>query len=293
MKTHFLLALLILMIFPNAAMADRKSSSREGRLDQWIDFTDDLDYEIIDYGYREITDEETLRYSLSSGRYHIFAEGSDNIKDLDLTVYDSRGREIVSDSFADNIPIVEFSLSDKRDIEIVVSVFEFARRNWNGDFIFLIAKETDRKHDRHHDNSIFHRKSDDDHRAQKSRSPHNRFNSDIYDKLDELRNYADDQRMSIVFDDIARIESTLKYDFELGKGRYVIFASADSRIDDLDLHIYDKDGWTIASDISTSDSPALWVDIDRAGKISVEIEVWSFNGWESEGDIAILVAKER
>jgi len=119
----------------------------EDKFDQWIEYAEDLGYDIIEAGIYDIRSSESLWFDLGPGEYHVYAEGGRNIEDLDMIVYDNWGYELASDFMADNFPIGEFTLYEWQDVEFELSVFEqgtyggYGRNYQDGRFCFVLAME--------------------------------------------------------------------------------------------------------------------------------------------------------
>jgi hypothetical protein len=122
-------------------MANTRRDFIEERLDNWIRFAEDLDYEIIAVEVETISHDRSLYFYLEPGIYHAYAEGGVRIEDLDMEVIDRRGREIASDFMSDNYPVVEFELWDGGEIEFRLNVFEFESRAGSGYYCFVLARE--------------------------------------------------------------------------------------------------------------------------------------------------------
>ena len=152
--TLFTLTAAIFLMLTLPAMANPRQDYIEERLDAWITYAEDLDYDIIETEVDTISNDETMYFYLEPGTYHLYAEGGSNIEDLDMEVLDDRGRELGSDFLADNYPVVDFSIRDRQEIEINLSVYEFSHRDNSGYFCFVLARESnyrDRGRDRWRD----------------------------------------------------------------------------------------------------------------------------------------------
>ena len=137
----FSLAVILLILLASPASADQKQRHIEDRLDYWVEFAEDLDYYVIDTRIDDISENRALRYSLPPGEYHVYAEGGQNISDLDMTVIDDDGWELGFDSMADNFPTVSFHLDSWGDIEINLEVWN--REGWDSsdNYCFVLSRE--------------------------------------------------------------------------------------------------------------------------------------------------------
>lgn len=122
-------------------MANTRRDFIEERLDNWIRFAEDLDYEIIGVEVETISHGRSIYFYLEPGIYHAYAEGGVRIEDLDMEVIDGRGREIASDFMSDNYPVVEFELWDGGEIEFRLNVFDSISHGGSGYYCFVLARE--------------------------------------------------------------------------------------------------------------------------------------------------------
>jgi hypothetical protein len=93
-------------------------------------------------------------------------------------------------------------------------------------------------------------------------------------------------------DDVRKIDNDETYTIMLSRGRYVLFAGAGPWIEDLDLHVSDGEGWTIADDIQLDDAPAVWFQLSHAARVEIEVEVWGFKGFHDEDYFCVLLCRD-
>lgn len=129
----------LVLVMP--AMANPREDYIEDRLDDWITYAEDLDYDVIEVEVDTIRSGESLYFYLEPGTYHAYAEGGTNIEDLDMEVLSERGRELGSDFLADNYPVVEFNLNDWQEVEFHLTVYEYQNRENSGYYCFVLARE--------------------------------------------------------------------------------------------------------------------------------------------------------
>ena len=139
----FIAALLgVLLLTASPASANRYDRNQiEDTLDEWIEYAEDAGQQVIETDIDSITTSRTYYFYLEPGTYHAYAEGDGDIEDLDMTVYDDRGRELGSDFMADNFPIVSFHVRNYEEVEIEVSVYAFSGWEDRGEFCFVLACE--------------------------------------------------------------------------------------------------------------------------------------------------------
>jgi len=114
----------------------------------------------------------------------------------------------------------------------------------------------------------------------------------VENRLDHLYEFADSRRLYPIMDDIGEITDVRTYDLTLPRGYYVVFAAGGPWIHDLDLRIGMRDGWSIAEDIDTDDTPAVWFYLPRRTGIEIEVEVWSFNDSHFDDYYCLLVCED-
>jgi hypothetical protein len=145
----------LFMVLSAPAMADtRRGDYIDERLDSWISYVEDLDYDVVESEIDSIRSSQSLYYDLEPGTYYAVAEGDNDIQDLDMQVLDERGRELGSDYLEDNYPVVEFTINDYEEVQFNISVYEFSNRSNSGDFCFVLASERNNRDNRrdHGDN---------------------------------------------------------------------------------------------------------------------------------------------
>jgi len=342
----------------------------QDQLDKWVNYAEDLGYEVIETEVGTISDSRSFMYSLPDGTYHVYAEGGSGIKDLDLFVYNERGDEIGSDTMADSYPTANFSLGGYEETELELEVTRFERHMSHGYFCLVIARE-DERHFRdgrgHGDNRHFDRGRDRDrgrenyplrrhyrdngadywsawferdsisgydwgiywrqwdgewndwsrwHNDWDNRSdsewdenwdrwdnwdndrhdPGNMSDRDgrniIDSRLDFLYRMAYRRHLYPVMDDSGPIRDKETLGITLSAGKYAVFATADSRVSDLDITVTDNDGWTIVKDFDLDASPSVWFDLSERTRVNIEVKVWSFEGFNSSAYFSLLLCED-
>lgn len=115
----------------------------EDLMDQFMDDVADEGYEMIFDSIDIVNWDEIFTYTITLGRgyYTVYAEGGLNIADLDMRVYNDRGRLVVEDTFDDNYPICEFEVDRSSTFEIEVEPYEMASNADAGYFLIFIVRE--------------------------------------------------------------------------------------------------------------------------------------------------------
>ena len=88
-----------------------------------------------------IWDNESFSYTLSEGRYIVFAAAGSGIEDLDLRVSDRDGWLYEEDVEIDARPIVEFYLDQRTMVEIEVEAWAFRSGYDRDDFCLLLCED--------------------------------------------------------------------------------------------------------------------------------------------------------
>jgi len=286
---------------------NRRDDHRDGindRHDYWVQYCNDLDYEIISSGYDGISSDWSIDLYLDPGTYYVYADGGSRISDLDMYVYGARGRELCSHNTGGINPYVTFTIDESGDVQIYFSVYSFQSGCYDGDFAYVIARDPgyrghNGRDDFGHGRGLGRGHHDDD---------RDRYDSDdwwdfVYwdsdgdrnsgqDLLDELRESAYDSGLNIVGEKVDSINGSRWYEFDLPRGRYIVMAKGDRNIDDLDVRVYNSWGDLIAEDSRADGDPSVWFDLYQWETIEIEVEAWGDGDWYRENEFALIVAKE-
>jgi hypothetical protein len=314
------------------------------KLDEWIDYAESLDYDVVEARVESVNESRSILIELAPGEYEAYAEGGQDIADLDMIVYDDRGYELGSDFLVDNYPIVNFSIRDWQEVEFVLEVFEYDGWQERGEFCFVLARVPDynddwRGRDRdyddrdrnpyrdrgdddwyYNDDNYYDDRNRDDERYwdnwdeqgydwdeywndwdEDSYFGRDRWDDDwsrtdrrdiVENKLEYLYDYAWSRNLDPIMDDVSEIDGTRTYEMTLDRGYYVLMASGGPLIDDLDLHVYWRDGWDVAEDVNTDANPAVWFYVPDRTSVQIEVEVWSFNGNYWDDYFCILLCED-
>ncbi len=86
--------------------------------------------------------------------------------------------------------------------------------------------------------------------------------------------------------------SGMIYSFDLAPGVYHFYSSGGKNIDDLDLALYDKDGFELNSDAMIDKIPIVVVKLDERTELEAEITAWSFKPGYNSGLFCLLLTSE-
>ncbi len=92
--------------------------------------------------------------------------------------------------------------------------------------------------------------------------------------------------------DMIDIDHTVSYYFDLESGSYYFLAEGGEDTEDIDMYIYDEDGYELDSDTLTDNYPMVEIEIRRAQEIEVEIVAYSFYGREYEDYYCFVAAAD-
>lgn len=125
------IAAVALMILPGGLQAQL---SLKGAIDDvlgWVNLKED-DYEAIPemgqwgmtFGWFAEDEEKELQITVTKGKSYFIAGGGDeNSKDLDICVYDPKGKEVECDTATDDIPLVTFDADQSGTYRVVLKAY--------------------------------------------------------------------------------------------------------------------------------------------------------------------------
>jgi hypothetical protein len=138
----------IIIALPFAASANADRDNVEALLDEWLDYADQEDFNVLDSDVDTVDTETIMTYTidLEEGDYIIFAQSGDNIVDLNLAGYhkddyDEGNDPFIEDTLDDNVPVLEFTLRHARTLVVTVTPAEFARHKDSGYFCIIFAEK--------------------------------------------------------------------------------------------------------------------------------------------------------
>jgi hypothetical protein len=80
----------------------------------------------------------------------------------------------------------------------------------------------------------------------------------------------------------------------LGRGDYIVYAEAGLRIADLDLRVYDEDGYIVSEDTMTDNSPYCEFSVYESESFEIEIDPYEMEpGWDEGYYLLVVVRDER
>jgi hypothetical protein len=250
--------------------------------EHWINWAEDSGYEVLysDTGSLAHDRSEYFNFDLSAGNYYVYAESLLEGDDIDMYVYDQRAQEIASDTLTDNYPICSFELNGPGSVQIEVMPYTY-QRGTSTDFAIVVA-------------------ADGRGRILEGEQPDR-----INDQAD--RDYIEERRGEYM-DMIAQMDLQNIYDeidivgeynprtvhITLGRGDYIVYAEAGLRIADLDLRVYDEDGYIVSEDTMTDNSPYCEFSVYESESFEIEIDPYEMEpGWDEGYYLLVVVRDER
>ncbi len=261
--TLFIGLLIAIMLIAIPANAGSRRYAAD-QLDYWVDNAEGFGYEVIYTDLDEIDDEYTMTYTLplEAGIYHLYAEGGEDIEDLDMYVYDEDGYELDSDELTDNFPICTFELPYEQEIEVEIVAVDFYGREYEDWFCFVVAEEYVEV-------------------------------TDLDDIIDYWVDWAEDYDYDVLTTDtgsLSRNDSEYIM-MSLDEGYYYIYAESINSADDIDMTIYDERGDALVSDALINNFPICEFELRSPEEIEIEILGYELASGRST-DFAIIIATD-
>jgi hypothetical protein len=102
--------------------------------------------------------------------------------------------------------------------------------------------------------------------------------------LDDWTQYVADEGYEVFYSDIDMIddENSVSYYLDLEPGSYILIAEGGEDLEDIDMYVYDSDGYELDSDTLADNYPICQIDLRYPEEIEVEIIAYSFVGREYE-----------
>ena len=264
-KTALISGLIIAFLLVSVSAIAGSRRYAQDQLDYWVQSAEENNYTVIYSDIAEIRADESYFYTLNleRGYYHFYAEGGEDLLDIDMYVYDSRGDELTSDTLEDNYPICSFELTRAEEIEVEIIAYEFAGRSNRDYFCFVAAMES---------------------------PPVILTTQDI---LDYWSDWASDSGYGVLGVATGRLrgDSPQTFTIELDSGYYYIYAESIHSSDDIDMAVYDSRGTELASDALSDNYPICEFSMRRAGTVEIEITGYTY-GSGNTTEFAIVVATE-
>lgn len=253
-------------------------------LDYWIDWADDSGYDVIYWDSGELVRDASdfYEFELDSGDYIIYAESLKEDYDIDLWVWGEDDDEIDSDEHPDNYPICEFNLNRPEIIEIEVEPYDFARGD-STEYAIVIAVDGD--------GGILDGAFDrPGYRTLTDQSDYDYILEQMAWHMDMVQ----DERYEMIYDEVNILDEYEPYTtrITLGRGDYIVYAEGGLGIADLDLRVYDDDGYIVAEDTMVDNTPRCEFSVLHSETFEIEIEPYEMeSGWD-EGYYLLVIVRD-
>jgi hypothetical protein len=269
------LSIVILMILPLMALPAQAGGRGyvEDVLDKWVDFAERDGYEVIRTEIGQIEESVSYTLDLDSGAYHFYAEGGEDIEDLDMFVYDENGDLLDSDELNDNYPICDTVLDEPQRVEVKLTVYSFLESNYRDYFCFVAARETSGGE-----------LGPDGGRGETLK---------VEDVLAHWVEYATNEGYGIVLSETGELSGSRNayHNLSLEAGQYHLYTQTRSESDDIDLNVYDANGSLLGSDTLADNYPVVDFRMRQPGDIQIEILPYEYQSGDST-EYAIVLASE-
>lgn len=251
----------------------------------WIDWADDSGYEVLysNTGSLSRDRSEYYEFNLSAGSYHVYAESMLEADDIDMYIYDEDGVEIESDTLTDNFPICSFDLRNPEAVEIEIVPYTL-ERDRSTDFAIVIAAEGS--------GSII-----DEVTAGRD-YPEGISDREDYDYIENLMGeymeMVEQQGYEMIYDEIDLVDEydTSVVPITLGRGDYIVYAEGGLRIADLDLRVYDEDGYIVSEDTLTDNMPVCEFSTYQSESFEIEIEPYEMEPGRDAGYYLLVIVRD-
>lgn len=113
----------------------------------------------------------------------------------------------------------------------------------------------------------------------------------INDEVAEWTDIAGENGFNVLGSYIGTIDTSgVIYTLDLAPGIYHFYSSGGMYVEDLDLYIYDPDGFLLGSDDEPDKIPIVVIQLAENTTLEVNIDAWSFESGRSSGNFCIVLA---
>lgn len=265
-----ILVLLPLMALPASAGS---RSLVEGMVDDWVNLAERDGFEVIRTEVAQIEDSVSYTLDLEPGTYRFYAEGGENLEDLDMFVYDDAGDLLDSDELNDNYPICDVVLNDRQSVTVTLTVYSFTEDKKGDYFCFIAARASSE--------------------GNQSPAPEEGETLSIDDVLAHWVEYAANENYGVVLSETGTLTASRNayHNLSLEVGQYHVYVQASRKEDDIDLNVYDSSGSLLGSDTLPDNYPVVDFRMRRSGDVQIEILPYEYQSGNST-EYAIVVASE-
>ncbi len=269
------------------AAADSDEPAPEDVRDYWVKWAEDSGYKVLftDTGVLRKNNGDSYEIDLERGSYHVFAESVNAEDDIDLTVMSQEDEELAVDYAPDNYPICSFELAEAQTVK--VHVWPGWTRDYTCKYVMVVAAEGSG--------------------GLRSQGPITGPDSDqtitdesdneyVLEVLDDYMTMVIDNSYTNMFDKIdlsgLDAEKPCRYRLALGRGDYIVYAEGGLRIADLDLRVYNEEGYIVAEDTLSNNAPMCEFSVLEAASFEIEVQPYEMvPGWQKGCFVVVVVRK--
>ncbi len=282
-----------LLLMPGPAFADEASDYIENEVDEWEEIALGNGYGILESVIDTIGEFNINYYiDLAPGTYKFYASGGMNVDDLDLYAYDEYGDEIDSDTEGDKIPILEFTIDERQEIELLVNLWSFMEGYDEAYYCLVMTTEEE-------GGQIYSYETEEVEPEYRSTPGPSSFEADLSDvdfggfaeeTLGFWEEEAEYNGYELIDSDIVPGEGdVVTIDIALDPGYYTIWAESDQRCNDLDLGVFDENNNLLAADQEPSSLTVCSFLLEERMNITVDFALYEFVEGYEETLIAYVI----
>jgi len=269
------------------ASADSDEPAPEDVRDYWVKWAEDSGYKVLftDTGVLRKNNSDSYELDLERGSYHVFAESVDEQDDIDLIVMSQEDEELAGDYAPDNYPICSFELTEPQTVK--VEVFQSYSADFAGKYAIVVAAEG--SGGLRSQGSITGPDSDQPITDESD-------NEYVREVLDDYMTMVIDNSYTNMFDKIDEsgldAENPCRYRLALGRGDYIVYAEGGLRIADLDLRVYNEDGYIVAEDTLSNNAPMCEFSVLEAASFEIEVQPYEMVPGRQKGYFVVVVVRK-
>ncbi len=279
------LALVTLIAQP--VFADEARDYIDNEIADWTRIGVSNGYEILGTYIGEVGSEDVIyTFDLAPGTYRLYSSGGSRIEDLDLFVNDTEGRQLGSDTRSDKIPIVQFQIAERTEVEVRAQAWSFVAGYELGYFCLLVTAVTEGEIYEFEGETVFavegqavevEMEVEEEEDMEEMEGDRDDFHAEVEEYSGYWAEYEAELGNEVVESEIVLIDGmTYSMVFELKAGYYEAYATPDSRCLDLDMTIYDEYGEILDDDHLDDNFPMCEFFLLDDQEIELVIEVYEF-----------------
>jgi len=258
----------------------------DGIIDYWENYAHDQGYNVLftESGVLNHDNPDTFELDLERGNYEIAVESIHENDDVDLYIYDESGNILISDTAPDNYPICSFEIRTAQTITAKVMPVTYTVGGTT-EYAIVLSAEGGGTIDgfptlQNYDTSVpLTEEADAEFIA-----------SLLGDYMDMLI----DRNFQNIYDETGVIKQgeTIRIPITLGRGSYMVYGHGGLRILDMDLRVYDKNGYIVAEDTLLNNSPLCEFSTQESAMYEIEIDGYEMVSPWNQGNYLLVIARK-